>query len=117
MMFNDSVWLPVQLTVVPFSEDTSVSVVRVEVILPLLVGDTAAWNMNPWGPAGSKVPLLLLTPIDNSAVTATVGYVYKPELDWQLSAVVSSGFRSPNIDDVGKIREKSGKQSDTAVII
>lgn len=47
--------------------------------------------------------------LDNSAVTATVGFAYKPGNDWQLNSVISSGFRSPNIDDVGKIREKSGK--------
>ncbi|WP_457618242.1 TonB-dependent receptor plug domain-containing protein [Lutibacter sp.] len=46
--------------------------------------------------------------LNNSAVTATIGYVYKPTTDWQLNSVISSGFRSPNIDDVGKIREKSG---------
>jgi hemoglobin/transferrin/lactoferrin receptor protein len=45
---------------------------------------------------------------NNSAVTATIGYAYKPNKNWQLNTVVSSGFRSPNIDDVGKIREKSG---------
>ncbi|PCI32089.1 MAG: TonB-dependent receptor [Flavobacteriaceae bacterium] len=44
----------------------------------------------------------------NSAVTATIGYVYKPTGKIQLNGVISSGFRSPNIDDVGKIREKSG---------
>ena len=46
--------------------------------------------------------------LNNSAVTATIGYVYKPSINWQLNSVISSGFRSPNIDDVGKIREKSG---------
>ena len=46
--------------------------------------------------------------LHNSAVTATLGYVYKPTKKLQLNAVISSGFRSPNIDDVGKIREKSG---------
>lgn len=46
--------------------------------------------------------------MNNSAVTATVGYVYKPRADWQLNGIISSGFRSPNIDDVGKIREKNG---------
>ena len=46
--------------------------------------------------------------LNNSAVTATIGYAYKPSVNWQLNTVVSSGFRSPNIDDVGKIREKSG---------
>ena len=45
---------------------------------------------------------------NNSAVTATLGYVYKPNRNWQLNGVLSSGFRSPNIDDVGRVREKSG---------
>ncbi|MFY0603996.1 MAG: TonB-dependent receptor [Flavobacteriaceae bacterium] len=45
---------------------------------------------------------------DNSAVTATLGYVYKPNKNWQINSVVSSGFRSPNIDDVGRVREKAG---------
>lgn len=46
--------------------------------------------------------------LNNAAVTATLGFAYKPTSDWQLNSVVSSGFRSPNIDDIGKIREKSG---------
>ncbi len=46
--------------------------------------------------------------LTNTAVTLTAGYVYKPTVDWQLNAVFSSGFRSPNIDDIGKIREKRG---------
>jgi hemoglobin/transferrin/lactoferrin receptor protein len=45
---------------------------------------------------------------NNSAITATLGYVYKPSANWQLNSVLSSGFRSPNIDDVGRVREKSG---------
>ncbi len=44
----------------------------------------------------------------NTAVTATVGYIYRPTEAWQLNGVLSSGFRSPNIDDIGKIREKNG---------
>lgn len=47
--------------------------------------------------------------VDNQSLTATIGYVYKPNRNWQLNGVVSSGFRSPNIDDVGKVREKNGK--------
>lgn len=47
--------------------------------------------------------------VKNSALTATVGYAYKPDDSWQLNTVISSGFRSPNIDDIGKIREKNGK--------
>ena len=46
--------------------------------------------------------------LNNSAATATLGFAYKPSENWQLNSVISSGFRSPNIDDVGKIREKSG---------
>lgn len=45
---------------------------------------------------------------NHSAVTATLGYVYKPNINWQINSVISSGFRSPNIDDVGRVREKSG---------
>lgn len=47
--------------------------------------------------------------LDNQSLTATIGYVYKPNKSWQLNTVLSSGFRSPNTDDVGKIREKNGK--------
>jgi len=46
--------------------------------------------------------------ISNQSVTATIGYVFKPNKNLQLNAVLSSGFRSPNIDDVGKVREKNG---------
>ena len=46
--------------------------------------------------------------LTNTALTATIGYVFKPTKNWQLNSVISSGFRSPNIDDVGKIREKNG---------
>ncbi len=47
--------------------------------------------------------------LNNTAVTATIGYVFKPTKQWQLNSVISSGFRSPNIDDVGKVREKRGR--------
>jgi len=46
--------------------------------------------------------------INNTAATATIGYVFKPRSSVQFNAVISSGFRSPNIDDIGKIREKNG---------
>lgn len=45
---------------------------------------------------------------NNSAFTATIGYVYRPNSNWQLNSVLSSGFRSPNIDDIGRVREKAG---------
>lgn len=46
---------------------------------------------------------------DNKSLSATAGYVYKPAVNWQINTLVSSGFRSPNIDDIGKIRYKSGQ--------
>jgi hemoglobin/transferrin/lactoferrin receptor protein len=46
--------------------------------------------------------------LNTSAVTATIGYAFKPSNDWQLNGVISSGFRAPNLDDIGKVREKSG---------
>ena len=46
--------------------------------------------------------------LKNTSVTLTIGYAYKPGNDWQINSVLSSGFRSPNIDDIGKIREKRG---------
>ena len=47
--------------------------------------------------------------LNNSAFTATVGYVFRPNKNWQLNSVISSGFRSPNIDDVGRVRERRGE--------
>ncbi|MEN8124637.1 MAG: TonB-dependent receptor [Bacteroidota bacterium] len=46
--------------------------------------------------------------LKNTSVTLTIGYAYKPSKDWQINSVLSSGFRSPNIDDIGKVREKRG---------
>lgn len=65
---------------------------------------TAKWNDETF----IKLPDNDIT-LNNTAVTATMGYVYKPNKTWQLNAVLSSGFRSPNLDDVGKVREKNGK--------
>ncbi|MDY0781309.1 TonB-dependent receptor domain-containing protein [Tenacibaculum sp. IB213877] len=45
---------------------------------------------------------------NHTSLTATIGYVYKPNKNWQLNSVLSSGFRSPNLDDIGKVREKNG---------
>ncbi|MBS9767968.1 MAG: TonB-dependent receptor [Flavobacteriaceae bacterium] len=47
--------------------------------------------------------------INNVAFNYTLGGVYNPTSDWQINLVASSGFRSPNIDDIGKVREKNGK--------
>lgn len=46
--------------------------------------------------------------LSNSSVTANLSYAYRPSDLWQINGVLSSGFRSPNIDDIGKLREKNG---------
>ena len=44
----------------------------------------------------------------NFAFTGDISYIFTPE-NWKINALASSGFRSPNIDDIGKIREKKAK--------
>ena len=45
----------------------------------------------------------------SNALNLSLGYVFRPNDLWELRSVVASGFRAPNIDDIGKIREKQGK--------
>jgi hemoglobin/transferrin/lactoferrin receptor protein len=39
----------------------------------------------------------------NGALTGTTGLVWHPEYDWQINLNLASGFRAPNIDDMGKV--------------
>ena len=41
--------------------------------------------------------------INDSALTGSLGLVFRPREDWLLSTNFSTAFRSPNVDDVGKI--------------
>jgi len=41
--------------------------------------------------------------INNGALTGSIGAVYKPRRDWELKINFSSAFRSPNVDDIGKV--------------
>lgn len=41
--------------------------------------------------------------IDNGAVTGSIGMVYRPVPSWVLSSNFGTAFRSPNVDDVGKV--------------
>ncbi len=41
--------------------------------------------------------------INTGALNGSLGLVYRPDFDWQYKLNLSSGFRAPNIDDVGKI--------------
>ena len=44
----------------------------------------------------------------NKAVTGSLSLIYLPVKDLKLNLIFSSGYRNPNIDDYGKIREKGG---------
>ncbi len=44
----------------------------------------------------------------NSAVNGNVNAVWKPGKGWKLDIVTSNGFRTPNIDDYGKVFVKRG---------
>jgi hemoglobin/transferrin/lactoferrin receptor protein len=41
--------------------------------------------------------------INNGALTGSLGFVISPSKRWSLSANFSTGFRSPNVDDAGKV--------------
>jgi len=41
--------------------------------------------------------------VNKGALTGSVGMVFRPTDSWQINAHVSTGFRAPNIDDIGKI--------------
>ncbi len=41
--------------------------------------------------------------INNGALTGSMGLVYTPAESWSVHASASTGFRSPNVDDLGKI--------------
>lgn len=41
--------------------------------------------------------------IDDGALTGSLGMVWNPSEKWALSYNLSTGFRSPNVDDVGKV--------------
>ncbi|MEM9324548.1 MAG: TonB-dependent receptor, partial [Bacteroidota bacterium] len=43
--------------------------------------------------------------LTNQAVTGSIGVVYNPNRSTKLSGIVSSGFRAPNVDDIGKVFE------------
>ena len=52
--------------------------------------------------------LLSSASLNSEALTETLALTYRPSKKIQWNAIVSNGFRNPNIDDVGKIRESKG---------
>lgn len=45
---------------------------------------------------------------NNNALTGSFALSYRPDNSWRINLLLSSGFRAPNIDDLGKIRENRG---------
>ena len=45
--------------------------------------------------------------IQNNSVTGNIGLVYKANERLQINALISTGFRMPNIDDIGKVFESA----------
>lgn len=45
---------------------------------------------------------------DNAALSGNLGLVYMPQSRWRFVINGSSGFRSPNIDDLGKVFDSKG---------
>lgn len=43
----------------------------------------------------------------DGALTGNAGIVYRPAESWQLNGNISSGFRMPNVDDIGKLFESA----------
>ena len=41
--------------------------------------------------------------LNKGALTGSVGLVYDPNASWSLAVNASTGFRSPNVDDLGKV--------------
>ncbi len=68
------------------------------------IGLHSAFADNP------EMPQLPFQSIDfaNTAPTGNVSFVMFPSSHWQLSVILATGFRSPNVDDYGKIRAKNG---------
>jgi len=46
--------------------------------------------------------------VKNHALTGSLSITHRPSPNLQLNFLASSGFRSPNIDDIGKTRESKG---------
>ena len=45
---------------------------------------------------------------NNQALTGNLGFTWKSENDYKVSIMTSTGFRSPNVDDMSKVFESSG---------
>ena len=61
-----------------------------------------------WNDVISVNPQLSEVNLNSKALTTTFSIKLRPSKRVQINTVLSSGFRNPNIDDIGKIRENNG---------
>lgn len=61
-----------------------------------------------WKETNNVNSLLSQATLNSKALTETIALIYRPQKNMQWNILFSSGFRSPNIDDIGKIRESKG---------
>ncbi|MFN3341288.1 MAG: TonB-dependent receptor domain-containing protein [Flavobacteriales bacterium] len=45
--------------------------------------------------------------VNNSSLTGSAGFVFRPTEKWVIASNVSTAFRSPNVDDIGKVFDSS----------
>ena len=64
--------------------------------------------MARWNETALVDRLLSTVDLQSEALTYTLAMTYRPNQKWQINTLISSGFRNPNIDDIGKIRESTG---------
>ena len=48
--------------------------------------------------------------VDAGAVNGSLGLTWRPEKRWQVNLCLASGFRAPNVDDIGKVFESGNGQ-------
>jgi hemoglobin/transferrin/lactoferrin receptor protein len=41
--------------------------------------------------------------LNNGALTGSLGFIFRPDESWVISVNASTAFRSPNVDDIGKV--------------
>ncbi|MCC6720870.1 MAG: TonB-dependent receptor [Bacteroidia bacterium] len=43
--------------------------------------------------------------VNNSALTGSLGFIYRPTKNWVINANAGTAFRTPNVDDIGKVAD------------
>lgn len=45
--------------------------------------------------------------LNDGAFIGNIGMVYRPDITWQINTNISTGYRMPNVDDIGKLFESA----------